>query len=60
MPINEYGMNSDYVSYFSIEEYVDKIKLLPKLLDHLEDTNRSFDDYMKNLSRYDEEYIFTL
>ncbi|MGN1342004.1 MAG: Fic family protein [Bacilli bacterium] len=57
MPINEYGMNSDYVSYFSIEEYVDKIKLLPRLLDHLESTNRSFDDYMKNLSRYDEEYI---
>ena len=57
MPINEYGMNSDYVSYFSIEEYVDKIKLLPRLLAHLESTNRSFDDYMKNLSRYDEEYM---
>lgn len=57
MPIDEYGMNSDYVSYFSIEEYVDKIKLLPKLLEHLEATNRSFDEYMKTLSNYEEDYV---
>lgn len=57
MPINSLGMNEDYVSYFELEEYVDKIKLLPKLLEHLESTNRDFDNYMNNLSKYDEDYI---
>ena len=57
MPINEFGMNEDYVSYFDLEEYVSKIKLLPRLLEHLESTNCDFDDYMKKLSSYDEEYI---
>lgn len=57
MPINSLGMNEDYVSYFELEDYVDKIKLLPKLLEHLESTNRDFDNYMNNLSKYDEDYI---
>lgn len=57
MPINEYGMNDDFVNYFSLEEYISNIKLLPRLLEHLEDTNREFDEYMKKLSKYDEEYI---
>lgn len=57
MPINERGMNSDYVEYFPLEDYVDKIKLLPFVLEHLEDTNRDFDNYMHKLSCYDEGYI---
>lgn len=57
MPINEFGMNEDYISYFNLEEYVRKIKLLPRLLEHLENTNRDFDNYMKNLSKFDEDYI---
>ncbi|MBQ8192510.1 MAG: Fic family protein [Bacilli bacterium] len=57
MPINEEGMNLDYVSYFPLEEYVNKIKLSSYLLEHLENTNREFDSYMKTLANYDQEYI---
>lgn len=57
MPINEFGRNEDYVSYFSLEDYIDKIKLKPFLLEHIEETNRDFDEYMHKLSNYDYEYI---
>ena len=57
MPIDYRGMNSDFVEYFNLEEYINKIRLLPRLLEHLETTNRDFDNYMKKLSIYDEEYI---
>ncbi len=56
MPIVN-GMNSDYVNYFSLFDYVNKIKLSSLVLNHLEDTNREFDNYMHTLSCYDEEYI---
>lgn len=52
MPINFEGMNSDYIKLFELEEYVSRIKLLPRLLEHLESTNRDFDDYMKKLAQY--------
>lgn len=57
MPIDARGMNSDYIKYFNLEEYIDRIKIMPYVLEHLENTNRDFDDYMKTLSEYDEEYI---
>ena len=57
MPIDERGRNSDYIKYFPLEEYVDRIKLLPSLLEHIEDTNRDFDEYMHKLAKYDENYI---
>ena len=57
MSINEKGMNSDYVKYFPLEEYIDKIVLTSDLLAHLEDTNRSFKEYIKKLSSYDETCI---
>lgn len=53
MPIID-GMNNDFIEYFPLEEYVKKIKLLPKVLEHLEDTNKEFDNYMIELSKYDE------
>lgn len=56
MPIVN-GMNSDYVDFFSLQEYVDRIVLLPYVLEHLEETNKNFKDYIKKLSKYDEEYI---
>ena len=43
MPICD-GMNDDYVEYFLLEDYIARIKLLPKVLEHLEDTNKDFDD----------------
>lgn len=57
MPINSEGMNDDFVKYFSLEEYIDKIRLLPNLLIHLEETNREFDNYIRKLKQYDREYI---
>lgn len=57
MSINELGMNSDLVTYFPLEEYVNKINLSPSLFDHLEDTSRNFDDYMNKLSCYDRDHI---
>lgn len=57
MTIDEFGRNDEYVSYFSLEEYVNRIKLNSNLLYHLEDTNRDFDKYMKALAKYDTEYI---
>ena len=45
MPIID-GMNSDYVDYFSLEDYISRIKLLPRVLEHLEDTNKEFDKYI--------------
>lgn len=57
MPINELGMNDDYVSYFSLEEYIDRIKLTDSLLFHLEDTSKDFDEYIKLLSNYDDDEI---
>ena len=56
MPIID-GMNSDYVNYFSLEDYISRIKLLPRVLEHLEDTNKEFDKYINELFKYDEEYI---
>lgn len=56
MPIVN-GMNSDYINYFYLFDYISKIKLSPRVLEHLEITNREFDNYMHTLSCYDEEYI---
>lgn len=57
MPADQNGMNSDYIGYFSVEEYIERIKLLPYLLEHLQSTNESFDEYMERLSHFDEQYI---
>ncbi len=51
------GMNSDYVSYFPLDEYVGRIKLSAYLLEHLQDTNNAFTKYRNKMSAYDEEYI---
>ena len=56
MPIVN-GMNNDYINYFSLFDYVNQIKLSTRVLKHLENTNREFDNYMHTLSCYDEEYI---
>ena len=51
------GRNEDYIKYFSIEDYVNKIKLEPYVLEHLEETNKSFNQYLTTLSEYDQDYI---
>lgn len=39
------GINLNKVSYFSMEEYIDKIKLETSLLEHLDETSKDFDNY---------------
>ena len=56
MPIVN-GMNSDIIEYFSLEDYIDRIVLLPDTLEHLQDTSSNFKDYLKKLFSYDETYI---
>lgn len=57
MAIDEYGRNPDYVSYFLLDDYIDKIKLSSELLEHLEYTNKSFNEYIKKITSYNEDYI---
>ncbi len=53
-----YGMqNTSDVSYFPLEEFVKKIDLSSKVLEHLEDTNNNFNEYIEKLAKYDEDYI---
>lgn len=56
MPIDQYGRNLDYVDYFPLDEYVKRITLLPYVLEHLEDTNHNFNEYVKKIASYDENY----
>ena len=51
------GMNDAVVEYFPLEEYVNRIVLLPHVLEHLQDTSNDFRNYIKKLSKYDENYI---
>lgn len=51
-PVN--GMNPAEVKYFSLEEYIDKIKIDDNVLFHLEDTNKEFDKYLKFLAQFDD------
>ena len=51
------AMNSEIVEYFPLEKYVDKIILKPSVLEHLQDTNHDFKNYIKKISSYDDNYI---
>ncbi len=53
----ENGMNDAYVDYFSLEEYVDRIILLPYVLEHLQDTNNDFKNYIKKISKFEDNYV---
>ena len=57
MPIDEFGRNLDFVEYFSLEEFVDRIDLLDNPLNHLEETSKAFDEYLSLLAMYDNESI---
>ena len=53
----ENGMNSAYVNYFPLDEYVKKIVLLPYVLEHLQDTSNDFSKYLEKLSKYADDYV---
>ena len=48
------GMNDVPVKRFYLQDYVDKIKLDHQVLEHMEETNREFDEYMKFLKQFDD------
>ncbi len=50
-------MNQPAPKYFSLKEYVDRIKLEKNLLEHMEQTNKEFSEYLKRLSKYDDYKI---
>ena len=51
-PIN--GMNDSIVKYFSLEEYINSIKVNDNVLFHLEETNKNLDKYLKYLTQFDD------
>lgn len=54
-PIN--GCNPNKPTYFSLEEYVDKIELNDNIRYHIEETSEEFDKYIKILTSFDESTI---
>ena len=51
-------MNQPAPKYFSLFEYVRRIQLSPFVLEHMEETNQTFDEYLKKLSNYDYSVIY--
>lgn len=51
------GFNPEKVNYFSLDEYIDRIKLTDNIMRHVEDTSISFQNYIKFLSNYPETVI---
>lgn len=45
------------IEYFDLEEFVNNIKLEPKILEHMQETNINFDKYFKQLSKYNDEFM---
>lgn len=45
------------IEYFDLEKFIEKIKLEPKILEHMQETNINFDKYFKQLSKYNDEFM---
>lgn len=45
------------INYFNLFDFIDKIKLSPSVLDHMQETNLEFDNYFKRLSHFDDEFV---
>ena len=54
-PIN--GCNPNKTTYFSLEEYVEKIELSDNVRNHIEETSKEFDKYINKLKKFDESTI---
>lgn len=57
MPINFEGMNDDYITLFDLIDYVERIKILPNVREHLKYTNEEFVEYMKKIAQLDGDNI---
>lgn len=47
------NMNPNKVKYFDLRDYISKIKVNTNVLEHMEETNKDFDEYMQKISNYD-------
>lgn len=45
------------IEYFDLFDFISQIKLTPKVLNHMEETNMHFDEYFRKLSKYDDEFV---
>lgn len=54
-PIN--GINPNKVTYFDLEEYVRRIKIEDYVLEHMQESNTMFDEYLRKLCQYDDYSI---
>ena len=45
------------IKYFDLFDFVDKISLTPRVLEHMEYTNKNFDEYFKKLSKLDDKFV---
>lgn len=52
--------NPNKVKYFDLRDYVSKIKLNSNVLEHMEETNKDFDTYMKRINACEEEDVIHL
>lgn len=50
----ENGINLNKFDYFPLEEYVRRIKVEDYVLEHMEETNKEFDEYLSTLARCDD------
>lgn len=52
--------NPNKVKYFDLRDYIDNIKIDPFVLEHMEETNKNFDIYMKKINICEEEDVIHL
>lgn len=45
------------INYFNLFDFVHKIKLSSRVLEHMEETNQNFDNYFTKLAQYDDAFV---
>ena len=50
-------MNDAFVEFFPLDDFVKKIVLNSSVLEHLQDTNNNFSNYLTKISSFDDQYI---
>ena len=45
------------VNYFNLFDFISKIKLSSRVLEHMEETNQDFDKYFQKLAKYDDAFV---
>ena len=45
------------IEYFNLLDFIEKIKVDPFVLEHMEDINKEFDEYFKELSKLDDKFV---